>query len=73
VRNIQDDTTSKSINTLETKSSLNQLCLVNNSNTLAAATDKGIELYDMNRVFSTSGDADMRYLDFGEVLKVQSM
>ena len=51
VKNIQEDTTSKSIHTLETKSHLNQLCLVNNSNTLAAATSMGIELYDMSRVF----------------------
>lgn len=52
VKNIQEDISSKSIHTLKTKSSLNQICMINNSNTLAAATESGIELYDLNRVLT---------------------
>ena len=52
--------------------------MISNSNTLAAATEKGIELYDINRVTLQSESdlekrADMKFLDFGEVLQIQSM
>ena len=47
--NITDDIKSQSSYKFETESGLNQICLVNNSNTLAAATETGIELFDMNK------------------------
>lgn len=45
--------------------------MINNSSTLAAATEKGIELHDLNRLFTDlKFDSDVRYLDNGEVLQL---
>lgn len=50
VRNIQEDNNSSSKEIIRTKTSVNQISMINNSNILAAATEKGIEIYDLERI-----------------------
>jgi hypothetical protein len=45
--------------------------MISNSSTLAVATEKGIELHDLNRLISDyKFESDVRYLDNGEVLQI---
>jgi hypothetical protein len=50
MQNIQDDLKSGSEHSLKTQSELNQLCMLSNSYSLAAATSTGIEVYDLNQL-----------------------
>lgn len=74
-RNITEDASSQSIYDFETKTSLNQICFVSNSNTLAAATEQGIELHDLSKlkIQQVFEDHSIKQLDFNEVLQVKSM
>lgn len=44
-----------------------------NSTSLAAATEQGVELYDLGRVFQSNTNVVHTNLDFGEILQIQSM
>ena len=48
VQNIEDDSRHVPTLTMTTKSSLNQICMIQNSQSIAVATEQGIEIYDFN-------------------------